>query len=83
MPPPVQETVLRGLSTNAHAANGIDRGRGGLVSIAMLAAAAGLDLCLGALKMADVSFALAVRVVIRLRHQNSPGHLINIPSGGI
>jgi hypothetical protein len=65
--------VLCGLWVDAHAANRIDRDcpASGVVSITVLAAAAGLCLRLAAMMMAGVSRAMCV-IVIQLRHQNSP-----------
>jgi hypothetical protein len=67
--------MLRGRGIDAHAANGIDGGHDGCVLFTVLAAATGPNLRRLAMRMARTMCV----IVIRLRHQNSPGLLINIP----
>jgi hypothetical protein len=73
------ETMLRGGGIDAHAADGIGDGcRGGVVGLALLAAANALRR--RGMMVAGVNSARAMGVIVnRLRHPNSPRHLKRIP----
>jgi hypothetical protein len=73
--------MFGGRDVHRHAAHRIDRDVSGLVGVAMVAAAAGMNRRRCAMRMAGVS-RLAVCVIV-IGHQNSPGLLNYIPQGGI